>query len=271
MALNGRGELSLHLAARQGHEKTLEILLQHYNKIGHGDVVNAFPKVHEGGQDSAVHISQSNALHSASFHGHVRCVEILLRNGALHLLNGAELYPLHIAAKQKHVACIRIMLAHGDKTLIRALSGNEYNALQYLCMTTHAFDKKAIACACLLVNAGIDLNAAPEFDERLCPLYLAARNGACELVYYLLHSGVNVNVEVNFNERQLANPRIAEAARVIKLFQSIPESLFIASRVAIRRYLQNGGISNAFLLPVHKVLQHYVFHGHADTDGLCDP
>ena len=271
LALNGRGELPLHLSARQGHEKTLEVLLQHYNKIGRGDVVNAFPKAPER-EESNVRISQSNALHSASFHGHARCVEILLRNGALHLLNGAELYPIHIAAKQKQVTCIRIMLAHGDKALVTALSGNEYNALQYLCMTTHAFDKRAMACACLLINAGIDLNAVPQFDERLCPLYLAARNGACELVYYLLHSGVDVNIELNFNERQLANPRIAEAARAIKLFQSIPATLLIASRVAIRKQiLANGNLANAFLLPIHNVLQHYLFHGHANADGLCDP
>ena len=270
LALNGRGELPLHLAARQGHEKTLEALLQHYSKIEKSDVVNAFPKAPDN-EESTVRVSQSNALHSASFHGHARCVELLLRHGAHHLLNGAELYPIHIAAKQKQVACIRIMLAHGGKSLVTALSGNEYNALQYVCMTTHAFDKKAIACACLLINAGIDLNAAPQFDERLCPLYLAARNGACELVYYLLQSGVDVNIEVNFNERQLANTRIAEASRVIKLFQSIPVTLLIASRVAIRRQLLNGNLASAFLLPTHNLLQYYIFHGHANTDGLCDP
>lgn len=270
MALNGKGELALHLATRQGHEKTLEILLQKYNKIGRGDVVNAFPKAPDE-EDSSLHISRSNALHSASFHGHARCVEILLQNGALHLLNGAELYPIHIAAKQKHVSCIRIMLAHGNDSLVTALSGNEYNALQYLCMTTHAFDKKAIACACLLINAGIDLNATPEFDERLCPLYLAARNGACELVHLLLQSGVNVNIETNFNERLLANTRVAEAIRVIKQFQSTPKTLFIISRITIRRLLQKSGLANAFSLPIYNALQYYVFHGHANTDGLCDP
>ena len=198
-------------------------------------------------------------------------MEILLQNGALHLQNGAELYPIHIAAKQKHVSCIRIILACGDKALVMALSGNEYNALQYLCMTTHAFDKKAMASACLLINAGIDLNAAPEFDERLCPLYLAARNGACELVYYLLESGVDLNIELNFNERLLANPRVAECARVIKLFQNIPMALSIISRIQIRRHLQTCGLANAFKLPIYSFLQHYVFHGHADANGLCDP
>ena len=45
MELDGKGELPLHLAARQGHDKTLDALLQHYKEIGHREVINTFPKV----------------------------------------------------------------------------------------------------------------------------------------------------------------------------------------------------------------------------------
>lgn len=269
-ALNGKGELALHLAARQGHDKTLEVLLQHYNKIGHGDLVNAFPKAPPQSNEN-MRISQSNALHSASFHGHERCVEILLKFGATHLSNGAELYPIHIAAKQKHVVCLRIMIAHGDKDLVSMLCGNEYNALQHVCMATHTLDRKAIACACVLINAGIEVNVAPSFDERLCPLYLAARNGARELVYYFLLTGILADIEANFNERLLANARVSDSVRAIKQFRYQPLTLQIASRIAIRRHVQNGGMANVFKLPLPRVFQNYVFHGHADTDGLCDP
>ena len=271
LALNGRGELALHLATRQGHQKTLEVLLQHCQKIDCSFVVNAFPKEPPSSENSNVRISRNTALHSASFHGHERCVEILLRYGALHLMNGAELFPIHIAAKQKHVGCIRTMLAHGDGSLLAQLSGNEYNALQYLSMTTHAFDKKAMACACVMVNAGIDFDAVPEFDERLCSLYLAARNGALELASYLLVSGVKTSVDLNLNDRLLTNPRVAVSVRTIKSFQDQPLPLFIATRVALRRQLQYGGLSKIFTLPLPPILQHYIFHGHPDTDGLCDP
>eukprot|EP00795_Rhopilema_esculentum_P016385 gene16385-7787_t len=76
LALNGRGELALHLATRQGHQKTLKVLLQHYQKIDCSFVVNAFPKEPPSSENSNVRISRNTALHSASFHGHERCVEI---------------------------------------------------------------------------------------------------------------------------------------------------------------------------------------------------
>ena len=232
--------------------------------------MDAFPCLPE---DRSITISQNNCLHSASYHGHEKCIAILLKYGAAHLMNGAEMYPIHLAVKQKNVACLRMMLSHTSQDILSLQSGNEYNSLQYLCMNTHAADKKATACACILLNAGIDAEVTPEFDERLCALYLAMRNGAKELVYHLLLNGVCPYIGLDVSERLLKNPRIAASVEVIQTFMDQPSSLLIATRIAIRKFLilQKGGISTAFKLPIPYVLQHYLFHGHIDTDGLCDP
>ncbi len=181
------------------------------------------------------------------------------------------MYPIHIASKQKNIAALRIMLAHGQEDILSAVSGNEYNALQYLCMGTHAFDKKALACACILLNAGIDANIKPSFDERLCSLYLATRNGAKELVHHLLISGVCPDIELDYNARLLSNPRIAMSMMEVQNYIDTPLSLLISSRVSIRRFFQKGNMADVFKLPIPLVLQHFLFHGHALTGGLCDP
>eukprot|EP00794_Sanderia_malayensis_P011039 gene11039-12204_t len=189
--LNGSGELALHLATRQAHDKTVELLLQYYNDKGRGSIVNNFPVLPT---DEDAILSRNNCLHIASFHDHERCVDVLLRYGALHLMNGAELYPIHIASRNKNVATLRIILAHEGNEILAKLCGHGYNALQYLCMRMHAVDDKAIACTCILLNTAINADFKPAIDDSLCALYLATRNGPIKAPGQIAHRSVALGV-----------------------------------------------------------------------------
>ena len=268
MATDGRGELALHLAARQGHERVVEILVQHYKSIGRADLIDAIPLEMPRQNQFVV----NTALHLASMYGHERCLEVLLKHGASHLLNGMNLYPCMVAAKKQHVPCLRIMLAHDTEGLIKQADPNGFNALHYLCVNAYSVTAKTVAMACLLINSGIDLEASPE-DDVITPLYMAVRNGAQELVQFLLVSGADPYIDLHLSDNMLKTPKVRDSNWIFRNARTEPKSLLLCCRIALRKAIQKQGrikLTDVHQLPLPKALQYFIFHGHRPTDGMCD-
>jgi hypothetical protein len=159
------GWTAVHLAAAQGHDKCLLMLIQY------------------GGADlSKTNKSGSAPIHVACNHGRIACLILILDNGAYADLPTADAYGITSAVlccMSGHVKCLALLLDRGANPDLATKFGSTpihkacYNG-QYICLQ-------------LLIARGADFNARD--PDGWTPLDVAKSRGHHECVELLLEKG----------------------------------------------------------------------------------
>lgn len=173
------GYTPLHICARKGNFESMEVL------VNHGATIN----FSEGGEVSdeakALAYLTVEPLNMALESNHVRCVKLLLQNGATpnnRYFMGFEvnLVPL------ENVECLEVLLEHGaDPNLFNRCG---ISPLMKACKE-HKIDAVR-----MLIRYGADVNiqSPPRFDQKTA-LHFAAEYGNVIIAEILLKSGANNN------------------------------------------------------------------------------
>ncbi|KAL8815302.1 MAG: hypothetical protein Q9191_008471, partial [Dirinaria sp. TL-2023a] len=160
---NGR---FLHMAVEEGHEKIVQLLLDH------GANVNAISKF--GG----------TALHVASVRGFEKIVQLLLNHGAnVNAISKYDDTALHVASLRGFEKIVQLLLDHGAN--VNAISKYDDTALHV------ASEKGFEKIVQLLLDHSADVNAISKFDDTA--LHAASEKGFEKIVQLLLDHGANVN------------------------------------------------------------------------------
>ncbi|KAJ5520152.1 NACHT nucleoside triphosphatase [Penicillium fimorum] len=168
---------ALQAASYSGHEKVVQILLDHDADV------NA-----QGGR-------WANALQTASYHGHGNVVQILVDHGAGVNAQGDEKYSnaLQAASYEGHENVAQILVDHGAD--VNAQGGYSGNALQAASYSGH---EKVVH---ILLDHGADINAQGGYYGNA--LQAAACGGHKEVVQTLLDHGADVNAQGGYSGNAL--------------------------------------------------------------------
>ncbi|XP_064896820.1 ankyrin-1 isoform X9 [Columba livia] len=166
--LSPQDELTpLHCAARNGHVRIAEILLDH------GAAIQAKTK------------NGLSPIHMAAQGDHLDCVRLLLQYSAeIDDITLDHLTPLHVAAHCGHHRVAKLLVEKGAKPNARALNG--FTPLHIACKKNH------IRVMELLLKTGASIDAVTE--SGLTPLHVAAFMGHLPIVKTLLQRGASPNV-----------------------------------------------------------------------------
>ncbi|KAJ5185641.1 NACHT nucleoside triphosphatase [Penicillium cf. griseofulvum] len=175
-AQGGRLINALQAASFLGHEKAVQILLDH------GADVNA-----QGGK-------YGNALYAALINRYEKLVQMLLDHGAdVNAQGGEYSNPLYAASINGYEKLVQILLDHGAD--VNAQGGEYSNALYAALINRY---EKLVQ---MLLDHGADVNA--QGGEYSNPLYAASINGYEKLVQILLDHGADVNAQGGQNGNAL--------------------------------------------------------------------
>uniref|UniRef100_A0A3P8V1Z1 Ankyrin 1 n=1 Tax=Cynoglossus semilaevis TaxID=244447 RepID=A0A3P8V1Z1_CYNSE len=156
----------LHCAARNGHVRIIEILLEH------GAPIQAKTK------------NGLSPIHMAAQGDHMDCVKQLLQfNAEIDDITLDHLTPLHVAAHCGHHRMAKVLLDKGAKANARALNG--FTPLHIACKKNHMRSMD------LLLKHSASLEAVTE--SGLTPLHVAAFMGHLNIVKHLLQRGASPN------------------------------------------------------------------------------
>lgn len=169
-AQDGRSVITaLHLAAAQGHDEALVVLLSRLTNT------NAF--------DAA----GRTALHLAALNGHLKIVEILLKRGAhvsVHDKSPEQRTPVHAAASNGHEGCLRELLEHTeDSTVMDARDAHGQTPLMLAVANGHQSTVE------LLIVYGSQLEAVDKW--RRTALFRGAAFGQEQCIQLLLDQDVS--------------------------------------------------------------------------------
>lgn len=158
--------------------------LAHWASVG--DAARVREVLDRGADINACDMSESTALHWASFRGHVAVVrELLSRGAAVDARPPGGRTPLRAAAFAGHTAVVAALAAHGADVNSRTDDG--VTPLLRVCEVGHA------ATAAELLRRGADVNARSAAGR--APLMEAAHRGHAATVATLLAApGIDVNV-----------------------------------------------------------------------------
>jgi ankyrin repeat protein/beta-lactamase regulating signal transducer with metallopeptidase domain len=164
---SGKKVTALIAAARNGHTKTVELLLS------------------KGANINLQNEEQGSALNAAARNGHTKTVELLLTKGAdINAQNNAQGAALNAAARNGHTKTVELLLTKGAD--INAQNDAQGAALNAAARNGHT---KTVE---LLLAKGADINA--QNDAQGAALNAAARNGHLATVKLLVSSGADVNL-----------------------------------------------------------------------------
>ncbi|KAK5705656.1 hypothetical protein LTR17_021480 [Elasticomyces elasticus] len=196
-----QGLTALHIAAKEGNEKMVGILLewgadintqggndrsplQAASSYGHAAVVRRLLD-----HDAAVNAqdgSHGNALYAAATFGHEVVVRLLLEHGAdVDASYGYWNAPLYSAACYGYEGVVQLLLEHGANANIR--DREHTSALQVACRAGH---ERVVQ---LLLEHGANANIRDR--EYTSALQVACREGHETIVRMLLAKGADLNIE----------------------------------------------------------------------------
>lgn len=169
-AKNCFGETALHLAAQNGSEDVITVMV-------------------EGGADLGVKDNRGcTALHHASADGRVEAASVLVEahHGLLDSFNPHGFTPLHWAAQSNQIDMLQLFLDSGVDVNIRS-ARNGPTALHLASSRGH------IEAVKLLLKAEADATLRDETDKGGTALHWAATHGHVELSKLLLKANANVS------------------------------------------------------------------------------
>ncbi|NWH77363.1 ANK1 protein, partial [Piaya cayana] len=243
----------LHCAARNGHVRIAEILLDH------GAPIQAKTK------------NGLSPIHMAAQGDHLDCVRLLLQYSAeIDDITLDHLTPLHVAAHCGHHRVAKLLVEKGAKPNSRALNG--FTPLHIACKKNH------IRVMELLLKTGASIDAVTE--SGLTPLHVAAFMGHLPIVKTLLQRGASPNVSNVKVETPLHMAARAGHIDVAKyLLQNKAKAnakakddqtpLHCAARIGhngmVRLLLENSANPNLATTAGHTPLHITAREGHVDT------
>ncbi|XP_055955317.1 poly [ADP-ribose] polymerase tankyrase-1 [Patella vulgata] len=125
----------------------------------------------------------------------LQCVVKLVDAGVdVNQLNEDKDTPLLIAAKKGLYEVVIYLLEHGfDLHYVDSRQNNLMHILLYSYASDDNVGRRNLLLKCVvkLVGAGVDVNHLN--DDKMTPLLIAARNGMCEVLMYLLEHGVDIH------------------------------------------------------------------------------
>jgi serine/threonine-protein phosphatase 6 regulatory ankyrin repeat subunit B len=208
LATVDRGTSCLHIAARNGHPRLVELFLERgieidtpsdlgWTAMHFASVANEIGiillLIANGAKMEATTRDGATPLHLAASHGSQDVVLKLLEMGVnINIVDTTSIMtPLHYAASRGQLDTLGILLM--NKANPKAQDNTDWTPLHYIAGKAEAGDEKWVSCARLLLAEDIDLEAIETSGRTV--LHLASSNGADEIVQLLLQHGANIHAE----------------------------------------------------------------------------
>ncbi|XP_062579236.1 uncharacterized protein LOC134241175 [Saccostrea cucullata] len=196
----GRDSTPLYIACQNGHESTLQLLLNNGADInlckndgasplyiacqnGHDSTVQ--PLLNKGADINLCEKNGVSPLYIACQNGHDSTLQLLLNNGAdINLCDNDGASPLYIACQNGHASTVQLLLNNGAD--INLCHKDGASPLYIACQNGHDSTLQ------LLLNNGADINLCK--NDGASPLYIACQNGHDSTVKLLLNNGAYINL-----------------------------------------------------------------------------
>ncbi|XP_065897290.1 transient receptor potential cation channel subfamily A member 1-like [Dysidea avara] len=181
----------LHLAARSGSARCLDVMIAHAQSVGY-----PVEKILSFLDDE-----NSTPLHSAVDAGYTEVVEVLMKYGASPtVMKEGQPSPLHLAAFLGSISVLKALGKHCTLEQLEIQNSEGRVALQIA-----AFSSRNVECVQYFIDQGCDVNHQDTFNKTT-PLLAAVCSGALASVKVLLKHGANplLQLDDGCNALQLA-------------------------------------------------------------------
>ncbi|XP_062612944.1 ankyrin-1-like [Saccostrea cucullata] len=206
---NKNGASPLYIACQNGHDSTVQLLLNNGADINLCDNDGFSPLLVAGknGHDSTVQLLLNNGadvnlsnkngaspLYIACQNRHDSTVQLLVNNGAdINLCDNDGFSPLYLACQNVHESTVQLLL--NNNANINLCNKNGASPLYIACYKGHDSTVQ------LLLNNGADINLCDNYGAS--PLHIACQNGHDSTVQLLLNNGADVNLCDNYGASPL--------------------------------------------------------------------
>ena len=196
----------LHLAARCGSARSLDIMISHAQSVGY-PVEKVLSFLDE---------ENSTPLNSAVDAGYTEVVEVLMKYGASPIaMKGDQPSPLHQAAFLGSISVLKAMGNHCTLDQLETKNSDGRTPLQIA-----AFSSRNVECVQYFIDRGCDVNSK-DYSE-YTPLIAAVCSGALASVKLLLKNGANPLLRMKNGGNALQFAIEKNRRSIIKEFLALP-------------------------------------------------